>query len=34
VIPGLYYIFATLSQRSKLLPDEDQLPLSEEHEQQ
>lgn len=34
VIPGLYYIFATLSQRSKLLPDEDPLPLSEEHEQQ
>ena len=34
VIPGLYYIFASLSQRSKLLPDEDQLPLSEEHEQQ
>ena len=34
VIPGLYYIFATFSQRSKLLPDEDPLPLSEEHEQQ
>jgi len=34
VIPGLYYIFASLSQHSKLLPDEDQLPLSEEHEQQ
>ena len=34
VIPGLYYIFASLSQRSKLLPDEDQLPLTEEHEQQ
>lgn len=34
VIPGLYYIFASLSQRSKLLPDEDQLPLSEEHEQE
>jgi len=33
VIPGLYYIFASLSQRSKLLPDEDPLPLSEEHEQ-
>ena len=34
VIPGLYYIFARLSQRSKLLPDEDQLPLSEEHEKE
>ena len=34
VIPGLYYIFASLSQRSKLLPDEDQLPLSEEHEKE
>jgi HAE1 family hydrophobic/amphiphilic exporter-1 len=29
VIPGLYYIFAKLSERSKLLPDEDDLPLSE-----
>jgi hydrophobic/amphiphilic exporter-1 (mainly G- bacteria), HAE1 family len=34
VIPGLYYIFASLSQRTKLLPEEDQLPLSEEHEQE
>jgi HAE1 family hydrophobic/amphiphilic exporter-1 len=33
VIPGLYYIFASLSQRTKLLPEEDPLPLSEEHEQ-
>jgi HAE1 family hydrophobic/amphiphilic exporter-1 len=29
VIPGLYYIFARLSERTKLLPDEDELPLSE-----
>ena len=29
VIPGLYYIFAKLSERAKLLPDEDELPLSE-----
>ena len=29
VIPGLYYICAKLSERSKLLPDEDELPLSE-----
>ncbi len=29
VIPGLYYLFATLSEGSKLLPDEDELPLSE-----
>ncbi len=34
VIPGLYYIFASLSHRTKLLPDEDPLPLSEEHEQE
>ncbi|MFM8359171.1 MAG: hypothetical protein ACKOET_11520, partial [Verrucomicrobiota bacterium] len=29
VIPGLYYLFARLSEGSKLLPDEDDLPLSE-----
>lgn len=29
VIPGLYYIFAKLSERRKLLPDEDELPFSE-----
>ncbi|MBX3731999.1 MAG: efflux RND transporter permease subunit [Verrucomicrobiae bacterium] len=29
VIPGLYYVFASLSGRRKLLPDEDELPLSE-----
>jgi len=29
VIPGLYYVFASLSARSQLLPDEDELPLSE-----
>ena len=29
VIPGLYYVFARLSGRRKLLPDEDELPLSE-----
>jgi HAE1 family hydrophobic/amphiphilic exporter-1 len=29
VIPGLYYLFAKLSDRGKLLPDEDELPLSE-----
>jgi HAE1 family hydrophobic/amphiphilic exporter-1 len=29
VIPGLYYLFASLSARSRLLPDEDELPLSE-----
>jgi HAE1 family hydrophobic/amphiphilic exporter-1 len=29
VIPGLYYLFAKLSERGKLLPDEDELPLSE-----
>ncbi len=29
VIPGLYYVFAKLSERRKLLPDEDELPLSE-----
>ncbi|MBN8248116.1 MAG: efflux RND transporter permease subunit, partial [Verrucomicrobia bacterium] len=29
VIPGLYYVFATLAGRRKLLPDEDELPLSE-----
>ncbi|GEP42072.1 efflux RND transporter permease subunit [Brevifollis gellanilyticus] len=29
VIPGLYYIFATLSDRGKLLPDEHDTPLSE-----
>ena len=29
VIPGLYYLFAKLSERGRLLPDEDELPLSE-----
>ncbi|WP_395745781.1 efflux RND transporter permease subunit [Prosthecobacter sp.] len=29
VIPGLYYIFGTLAARGKLLPDEDDMPLSE-----
>ncbi len=29
VIPGLYYLFATLADRSKLLPDEHNMPLSE-----
>jgi len=29
VIPGLYYLFATLSDRRKLLPDEHNMPLSE-----
>ncbi len=29
VVPGLYYIFATLSDRGKLLPDEHDTPLSE-----
>ena len=29
VIPGLYYIFAKLSDRGKLLPDEHDTPLSE-----
>ena len=29
VIPGLYYLFATLSDRKKLLPDEHNMPLSE-----
>jgi HAE1 family hydrophobic/amphiphilic exporter-1 len=29
VVPGLYYIFGTISARGKLLPDEDEMPLSE-----
>jgi len=29
VIPGLYYLFATLADRRKLLPDEHNMPLSE-----
>ena len=29
VVPGLYYIFGTISARGKLLPDEDETPLSE-----
>jgi HAE1 family hydrophobic/amphiphilic exporter-1 len=29
VVPGLYYIFGTISARGKLLPDEDDMPLSE-----
>lgn len=29
VVPGLYYIFGTLSDRRKLLPDEHDTPLSE-----
>jgi HAE1 family hydrophobic/amphiphilic exporter-1 len=29
VVPGLYYIFAKLSERRKLLPDERETPLSE-----
>jgi len=29
VVPGLYYIFGTLAARGKLLPDEDDTPLSE-----
>ena len=29
VIPGLYYLFATLADRRKLLPDERNMPLSE-----
>jgi hydrophobic/amphiphilic exporter-1 (mainly G- bacteria), HAE1 family len=29
VVPGLYYIFGTLAARGKLLPDEDEMPLSE-----
>ncbi len=29
VVPGLYYIFGTISAKGKLLPDEDDVPLSE-----
>lgn len=29
VVPGLYYIFGTLSDRGKILPDEHDTPLSE-----
>ncbi|WP_395751368.1 efflux RND transporter permease subunit [Prosthecobacter sp.] len=29
VIPGLYYIFGTIAAKGKLLPDEDDMPLSE-----
>jgi HAE1 family hydrophobic/amphiphilic exporter-1 len=29
VIPGLYYLFATIADRRKLLPDERNMPLSE-----
>lgn len=29
VVPGLYYIFGTIAARGKLLPDEDDTPLSE-----
>ena len=33
VIPGLYYIFGSIAARQKLINDEDESPLSEEHEE-